>query len=489
MNQDPDIITERDLVNWLRPTPSTALPSAPRVNLGRWFLGLAVFSVAFAVYGSLLPFDFQEFNLELALRQFLTSVDHPPALTGGGRVDFCANVLVLIPFGFGVLGWRQASARRPWSAAAVAILTLTVAVFISVSYELAQSALPRRVPSLYDSGAQILGTVLGIIAWFLFGARIVRWCNSFHATRRQPERLELALKGYYLMLLLVSVLPLDLTVHPGDLLEKYRLGRISLIPFAEFTLSGPAVLELIFGVMYFIPVGMLALTLFKSREGSSRGVFEATLVGVALVAFIEMVQLFVFSRFTNVTDLIVGTGGVVIGAWIGRYMLSEKLRPRSHRSSVAAWWWLGLAAAYLVIPCCSLWWPFEFTGDSQAMSSKIDGLMQLPFQSLIVSSSPLTVMSLIVERTLMFIPFGLFLGNALQHVWTNERSGGFVMVIGVLATSAVAVALEAGQMFIPDRSPDITDPLLATAGGALGLLISQRLTVSQSVLVDRVATG
>jgi VanZ family protein len=87
-------------------------------------------------------------------------------------VDIPINILVILPFGFGLAG---SLTRAGWSRPAVARGTLLFGVLISIALESLQLFMPNRAPSLADVAANAIGLALG---YALFRAWEAGWARA-----------------------------------------------------------------------------------------------------------------------------------------------------------------------------------------------------------------------------------------------------------------------------------------------------------------------
>ncbi|MBX3438638.1 MAG: hypothetical protein KF861_14185, partial [Planctomycetaceae bacterium] len=69
----------------------------------RWGAALCLCAAAFAVYGSLVPFNFEWGNAAEAWR-WIREAPHTRGLAAG-RVDFFSNLCLFVPIGFGGMAW------------------------------------------------------------------------------------------------------------------------------------------------------------------------------------------------------------------------------------------------------------------------------------------------------------------------------------------------------------------------------------------------
>lgn len=284
------------------PTPNSLGPA--RGGL----LAAAVLFTAFAIYGSLVPFHFRPLAWHTALERFREVAGSQVGI--GSRGDWAANILLFVPLGFFWLGTMAANRSR-WAAVVGAVVLIPLLAGLSAAIEFTQLWFPPRVSSQLDIVANTTGTAAGVGLWLLFGPAVA--CR-LRGTRRLSGPVEWLLAAYLVGRILYSIVPLDVTIRPGELYEKLKEGRVLVVPFARhFDSAAEAVLHLGSSVLLAVPLGALASLWLRRRpeEGSPLG--KACMLGVALVASIEAAQVLVYSQDADMTDLVLGSLGAVLG--------------------------------------------------------------------------------------------------------------------------------------------------------------------------------
>src|SRR5262245_43554128 len=123
----------------------------------RVYQWLAAGLIAFAFYGSLLPFRLRPEPLASAWATFVAVVSNP-ASEDFSRTNFLANVLLFLPVGFALMGACLADrARRKVVIGLTAIAVLILSVLVSTLIEFLQVFAPGRIPALSDIVAQTIG--------------------------------------------------------------------------------------------------------------------------------------------------------------------------------------------------------------------------------------------------------------------------------------------------------------------------------------------
>jgi glycopeptide antibiotics resistance protein len=274
--------------------------------------------VAFAVWGSLFPFDVRPLPPADALSLFLSAWQTGPA--SWSRSDFASNVILFIPIGLFLSATVDTSGpqHRRWSAA----VALMLAVLLSTVLEFAQALVPSRTSSIVDVLAETLGACAGLMIW-RFAARSIdrNVADAYRFVRRTPYA-DRALLAYGALFGLAWLLPFDFTLRPNEIADKFEHKRL-LLPFSPSPDAiSPAMLILTCALS--IPIGVAAMRLV----GRNRRPVANTLllVGTALVA-LEAAQVTVFSRTTDATAVIAAIAGVLAGAVATRLVRSETATP------------------------------------------------------------------------------------------------------------------------------------------------------------------
>jgi glycopeptide antibiotics resistance protein len=280
----------------------------------------AVLFIAFAVWGSLFPFEFVAVPWRDAVASFWSPAAIPVARWSIS--DFVSNVLLFVPIGlfamaacddrsakaFALRPPMNALRRRPLRRAKVSAerSAIPVVVFgsivLSTAIELGQAFVPWRTPSVVDVGAETLGAICGIAAWLVVGKRLDALVSgAADVVRRSPlgERLLLA---YCALFAVAWLVPADFTLRPNEIADKYLHKRL-LLPFmpspdaataSDLTMIGAAAL----------PIGITA-TLCGCGGAARRSLPSAALVAITFLIGLEAAQIFVFSRVTDGTALLV----------------------------------------------------------------------------------------------------------------------------------------------------------------------------------------
>jgi glycopeptide antibiotics resistance protein len=344
-----------------------------------------------------------------------------------------------------------------------------------VVLEFTQIWFPGRTVSRNDIVAETLGGIIGVLLWLCVGRRTVGWLRAYFGNPSQPSQLEWLLQAYLVGFLIVSVLPLDLTISLTEVYHKYERGQVLLIPFAyHYESLSVAVYQLFSDTVLFVPVGALfALTARRRMFGRSPLLIGAVGGGVAAAA-IEFTQLLVLSRYTNVTDVLLGTLGSGIGAYL--VVLGDNRpvsRPGASRLR-ASLPWVTAIVVYSLFLIAGFWFPFEISHDRALVRSRLeDFLYRVPFQTL-YEGTEFNATNQLLIRVLLYAPVGAMWAYvaSLARAAPVRRT---LALAGLVYAASLAFGIEAGQVFMPSKVADLTEVVLCTTGAMGGLYVTRRL--------------
>jgi VanZ family protein len=439
-------------------------PNGPPVLTRRTFAVAALAFGGFAVYGSLVPLEFRAVSFEEALDRF----SRVPYLQLGiqSRADFVANILLFVPLGFLLMGALRADRRGPIAAGITGALAAGFACALANAIEFTQIYFPMRTVSQNDIFAETTGALVGISLWGLVGQRLTDFMRAFFAERQRPAMIVRLLAIYAAAFLVAQVLPLDIAITPGELSEKYHAGRILVVPFS-YSYTSPLLMlwDFISDMALSAPVGALAV-LGWAGAGRRRRVATAAMLGMTFVAVVEIAQLFIFSRYSDVTDLLTGTIGVLIGVTLAARRYSPAGPPQRVPPGFGLWPALG-AVAWAGGVVTYHWYPFNFVVTGAMMDAQLPLLLAVPFRHYYFGSE-FHAFTELSRKLMLSAPLGALLWMALPAVHSHlaqrlKNSGlglaGFLFFAG----------LEAGQVFLPGRIPDLTDAGVGAIGVAAGI--------------------
>ncbi len=440
----------------MRETPSRSAPEAP-ANPGRVYLILLVIYLGFVVYGSLVPLEFRYIPFEQAVRKF----GEIPYLQIGiqSRSDLVANFLLFIPLTFLAMGALTRENRRR-ARPLIALTTAAVAALISVSVEFAQIYFPGRTTSQNDIFAETAGGVMGIGLWFCFGGRITRWARSLWAEQARDRLVVKILTGYVVLLIIYQMLPLELTISLVEVYHKWKASKVNIFPFCDP--GGVEAYTILSKVAVMIPTGYLLMLLQRRRRYR---IFRAVVQVCILAGLIEAAQLFVLSRYSSSTDVVLGTIGGLLG--VGAAVLfgpaaSRPVLETDFWRRCGTWIKLIATAAMVVGLGWEKWNPFDFRWPAEGLATGARKILAVPLARQYASPEFLAFSQTVRELTAFFI-----LGMLLRSLLAPENRAGKIGSALVVAT--IAVVFEFGQVFLASRTADLTAMVISGTGGIMGV--------------------
>ncbi len=177
--------------------------SSPNPDLNQhqfpFFLTLVIFSILAVVIATLYPFNFSLPD-SLSKRELVDSFDNNSFFN-----DQVNNVLLFLPFGFGLTGFFQ---RRKIRLFHQIIAAIFASAALSISVELLQILVPSRTPTPADIFNNSFGGFLGLICFYI--------CNSksFKAILQRIEnsqasnsigKITLFFTGYVILIFLITI--------------------------------------------------------------------------------------------------------------------------------------------------------------------------------------------------------------------------------------------------------------------------------------------
>ena len=431
--------------------------------------GLIVFALLytlFVIYGSLVPLQFVHKEFGEVLQSFSSIRYYSLGLAS--RADWVANILLFVPLSYAYLELVTRQARIQVIHAIIAsVAILTVSALLSLSIEFVQIYFPQRTVSLNDVIGETMGAAIGLILWWLFASKWRIWLLRFCSNMSVASRIRQSLYGYLAALLFYNLLPLDLTLSPYALYDKWQAGNIRLVPLSVFLGdTAEALYGLVTDVIIWLPIGAL-LVLDKPLRRLSVAQALILLAGV-----IEFLQLFVYSRVTDLTDVFTALLGGWLGAifmrpYVNRYGAKNinSILIKQKPSSKLKYYLLLFFFAPMML-CILFWYPFNFHFSVETFHARIGKLFSVPFMSYYFGTEYRAVTEL-TRRVLFFLPLGVIGGFVMAHGSGFSRARLLLMGLYVFV---VATIIELGQVMLPDKFPNSTDIVLATLGGVFGMI-------------------
>jgi len=440
---------------------------------------LALLCSLFIIYGSWLPFTLSGADLTQAWQQFLQLWQQESTSFSG--VDFGTNILLTIPLAFFAAAWLQQLKPLTLRYPVIVLYCLLLAFVV----ELGQLMFSGRVASPYDVLAQGIGAVLGLLLWHQAGQII--WPLLSQLTDEVSSgsvwyRLAVL---YAVVFFVYNVLPLDLTLNPEGIYDKWKAGKILLLPFQYkdgpwFEISYAVISD----VAVWLPLAYFVLRASKTRQPA------VLYVGLYSV-FTEVVQLFVMSRTTDIGDVIYALLAVLllkifkvkrqehhtqsqsgtrpqIAATLAYSQISSSEHKSqnlvmSHSLPALLLFWVFWTVVLLLL----FWYPFDFSTSHVKAKVTFDQWFTLPFIELF-RDSVLSAVTTMLQKCVLFAPLGWLLARLRLQLST------FWLALVALLVTAQLVLIEVGQIFLVGKVSNLTDVLIGIIAVVSAFIISRQ---------------
>ena len=246
-----------------------------------------------------------------------------------------------------------------------------------------------------------------------------------------------------------------------------HVERMTLNPFISPDTGGRLSMpDVVSNILLFVPFGVFGVWARpRARSVVSRIVF-LTVLGAALSAGVETLQLFTLDRTSSVGDLCANTLGVFAGGVFGTLLrtsggIALENVNASGVANAAAFYPLLIATLLL---CAGVLEPFDVTLDVGSVVSKIRALLHDPWQGGPVSDEGISLLQ------------HLLFGSTLL-LWMEQVRVRRAVVVAAAVGALAAIGLELSQLFIGDRMPGGSDALVGIVGSFCGLAVTRALTV------------
>lgn len=459
-------------------------PLARPLFHSRHYAWLALGLLALTLYGSLIPFHFRPRPLDEAAAIFRNMRLHAPDDVGA-RGDWGITLVLFTCLGFAFMGMACVD-RPPARAFRVGAAVMLGCAALSVAIEFTQIFFPPRTVSLNDLILQAAGGAFGTVVWILGGQLITRWTRRLCSSTGVAGLARRVWPGYLALLVVVQLVPFDFTISTAELAAKQEEGKIFLIPFVSYAdLNLVSVfLKLLVHGLCFAPLGFLRVLADDSGRRLTTSWSRVVFFGLIISASIEGVQLFVYTRVFDATDIVLGTIMIALGWYAGltfRDCWTRSLDDANASMLPAVSWlvWGTLVIIWLAIVLYFQWTPFNFTTDQASFRNDPDdftqyGLRRFCWLPLVdyYWGSKYNALDQFLKKALAFMPLGVLFAIGHSRLYRTQNHRRLLLTAAVLA-----VVIEAGRYFLPGRTPSTTDLLISCFGAWVGFALVQHVRV------------
>jgi glycopeptide antibiotics resistance protein len=214
--------------------------------------------------------------------------------------EFLLQVLLMLPAGGFMLA---ALVERGWSYRRALMLTAAIAVLAALLLELARGVTGQPIEM-----GMFITHALGLAGGALLAHRFLPRLTARFRGRARP----LALLGFYTALLVLwRWRPFTPEQGPGGILDSFALAHLMPLQALTMKMDIFSASVVAVGFLLHFPIGAL-LAVWPLRL---RGALAHVLPGIWIVLVLEAGQLLIADRYFDITDIIIGTAGVLCG-WV-----------------------------------------------------------------------------------------------------------------------------------------------------------------------------
>ena len=414
--------------------------------------------VAYAVWGTLFPFDFQAVPLETAARLFWSRW-----ATDAGSLsltDLVSNVLLFLPIGLFLSAALESPAKRGRD-----LVTLMAAIVLSGTIELAQAFVSWRTSSMLDVAAEVFGAASGIAIWRYLRDELDALLRAGLRMVGRSTRCERVLMACCAAFAIAWWLPADFTLRPAEIGDKYLHKRL-LLPFAPSPDAASAS-QLVTIAAAAIPIG-LAAVLCGSGSRRRRSVASGALIAALALVALELIQIPIFSRTTDGTELLAALAGSTAGSAAAAF---------ADRATIVGVDWRMVRIAGAVVAVVGIaflleWWPFQLTTDSPRAFLEATLWSRAPFRWPASAAD-------VLPGAVLAAAAGMLVPPHLDPRFVRLQT---MLVVG--CAGAVFAVCEGGRVLLVGGRPTLLSVLIKLLALAFGLYLrsaptSDRLRVAR----------
>lgn len=411
--------------------------------------------LAFVIYGSLVPLDYQPRPWDEAWQLFR----HIRLLDVGaqGRADWIANGVLYLPLAF--LSANVLAGRRGRPSPLALVASLLICLTVAVTVEFVQLFFPPRTVSLNDLLAEGIGSLLGVGLAAVWGERFRRLLSALAGDPAQL--LTRLLKVYAVMYFAFSLFPYDFLVSTSELAMKAHSDAWGwlIVPHTWHGSLGASVAKLVGEALAVVPLGFLAGRCRPQPWSATAALGVGALLGLV----IEIAQFFIVSGISQGLSLLTRALGFYAGVLLARQ--SDLLHPsrlaagiRRHLLFTAGLYLLALAAV-------NGWFELPWADTDHALRTLAE-VRFLPFYYHYYTTEQAALLSL-TAVLLMYAPIGLM-------TWATWSPPILAMLLALLTAGLI----ETSKLFLQGLHPDPTNLLLAGLSAWTTAHVARRLTAA-----------
>ncbi|WP_020146104.1 VanZ family protein [Thioalkalivibrio sp. ALJ15] len=434
--------------------------------IGAWL------SLGFALYLTLLPFEFGGMGLEEAWSLYRDmSLQGPGA---SGRAQFMANAMMFMPLGFFWMAWlTYGRSHLVWHLGALALVAL-LGLAATATVEFLQIWLPYRYPAGADIAGNFLGAVVGALMWWGLRRPLLRWRGQLAGPNRVT--VPAVLIAYAILYVAIGLAPFDLVLSTAEWSQRLDSDTWGLWVAAGACTSGlRCISELGLTLVASVPVGIL-LAYGLGRRPSANGAVLMTLAAL-LAILLEALNLATLSGIAEGRSAVLRGAGFVTGMLLYAYLSPPQLMQTLRRAAIPL---LVVATPLYGVALLALnhdLGPYQW--DRAAISAQWAQLNLWPFYYHYFVGETVALRSAALHVA-MYLPLGALIWLAQIRRPLHPRQLQWLAALGGLLA---ALLMEGGKLLVVGLRPDPASLVLATLaawGMATALHFLTRLATEAS---------
>ncbi|WP_017925522.1 VanZ family protein [Thioalkalivibrio sp. HL-Eb18] len=435
--------------------------------IGAWL------SLGFALYLTLLPFEFGEMGLEEAWSLYRDMSLQGPGTSG--RAQFMANVMMFMPLGFFWMAWlTHGRDRLVWHLGALALVAL-LGLATTATAEFLQIWLPYRYPAGADIAGNFLGAVAGALMWWGLRRPLLHWRGQLAGPNRVI--VPAVLIAYALLYVAIGLAPFDLVLSSAEWSQRLGPSAWGLWVATGACTSGlRCISELGLTLVASVPVGILLAYGGLRRRPPANGAVLVILAAL-LAILLEALNLATLSGIAEGRSAVLRGAGFVTGILLHAYLSPLQVMQALQRAAIPL---LVVAAplygAALLVLNHDLG-PYHW--NPAAISAQWAQLNLWPFYYHYFVGETVALRSAALHVA-MYLPLGALIWLAQIRRPLHPRQLQWLAALGGLL---VALLMEGGKLLVVGLRPDPASLILATAaawGMATALHFLTRLATEAS---------
>lgn len=399
------------------------------------------------VYASLIPYDFRtDIDFQWHINQALHAWPVNPYARVSGS-DILSNLILYIPLGALFATYISAKKNARWKTFGA---SLGICIATSFSIETVQLFSILRTASITDLMMNSISGTIGAAAGTLYGLHMWQNINASLELRRQSNPIDILTLLFAGLLAADALSPYRPTLLLSQVWRSIKASHFD--PIAGFA-QHPWHWWLVTHVMVYM-IFTWMVSQWQVREDSKAGILRAVLFCSLFAIAIECGKIFIASRVVNTANIIANLGGILLAVII----LHLWRQPASSTTRLI----LGITALSTYILYIG-WAPFNFTYSAEALAASLPhGVEFLPFYHYAMGAS-LNHVRLFIQTIIFSAALIYFVRLRLNHTGYN----GNHIFVALLISGGIGLLQEGGQLFLPSRTPSMTDIYCYMLGGVL----------------------